>query len=126
MGQGNALVEGRQGGGKGGGGVPLNQHQVRGVTEKILLKTRQGRAGDVSQTLPWRHERQVLIRGQAEQAHHRLDQMLVLSSLDHTGGKVAGRPQRQDDGRQLDGFRAGSEDKADPMVHAGMGGLMQG
>ena len=61
MANGNLLVEGGQAGRKGGGGVPLHQHQLRGVGLEIIAKALQRGAGHMREGLAWSHQVQILI-----------------------------------------------------------------
>ena len=51
MAHGHLGVEGRQGRGKGRGGVALHQHQIRLVLFKLRLQPLQSTAGDVGERL---------------------------------------------------------------------------
>ncbi len=68
MPQGNPPVEGGEGCGKGGGGIPVHQHHIRMNAVEDLAALLKHRCGDVIQSLPLFHDVQKIIRLQAEEA----------------------------------------------------------
>ena len=110
---GNLLVEGGQGGGEGGGGVSLNQHQIRGMLGELLLQPLQRRAGDVGEGLPWGHQSQITIRRQAEEIHHLGDHLAVLTGEHHPGAEALRLLEGLDHRRQLDGLGTRAEHDRD-------------
>ena len=87
MAHGDLVVEGGEGGGKGGGGVALHQHQVGAVFGKFQTQALQGRTGHVGEGLARGHQGQVLVRAQLEERHHLGHHFLVLAREHHPGLK---------------------------------------
>lgn len=84
---GDLLVERRQSGSEGGGGVALDEHQIRPVLSEVLLQPHQGGAGHVGERLAGRHQGQVAISGEAEELHHLRHHFPMLAGEHHPGAK---------------------------------------
>ena len=110
---GDLLVEGGQGAGEGGGGVPLHQDEIGAMGLELFPQPLQGRTGDVGEGLLRGHQGQVMVGGEAEQAHHLGDHLAVLPGEHHAGAELARPLERQDDRSQLDGLRARAQHDGD-------------
>ena len=106
-------VEGRQGPGEGGGGVPVNQHQVGPGLLQHPLHAQQALGGDGGQGLPGLHDVEIVIGRQAENLQHRIQHFPVLGGDAADGLDVRPLLQLQHQGGHLDGLRPGAEDGHD-------------
>ena len=106
-------VEGRQGRGKGRGGVPLHDHQVGGEVRELLAQPLQGRAGHVGEGLLGGHQGQVPVGLEGKQLHHLVDHLPVLAREHQAGVEALGRLEGLDHRGQLDRLRAGAKHDAD-------------
>ena len=113
MAHGQALVEGRQGTGKGRGGVPLDQDEVGPELNEFLAQPFQRCGGDVGEGLVGCHQFQVPIRLDGEQVHHLADHLAVLTGEDHPAAEVATGLEGPNHGGHFDGFRTRAQNKGD-------------
>ena len=103
------VVEGRQGPGEGGGGVPVDQDHIRLQCVDGLIHAGEALAGDGAEGLPGGHDVQVPVRLQAKDLQHAVQHFPML------GGDAADRlyllPRGQllHQGGHLDGLRPGAE-----------------
>jgi hypothetical protein len=79
------LVKGGQGSGKGGGGIPLDDHQPGRMVLKLGGQPRQATAGNVSEALLGLHNGQVRVRLQSKQGHHLIHHFPMLTGEHHSG-----------------------------------------
>ena len=108
-------VEGRQGRGKGRGGVPLHDHQVWGEVLELLAQPLEGGAGHVGEGLLGGHQGQVPVGLEAKQLHHLVHHLPVLARQHQAGVEALGRLEGLDHRSQLDRLRPGAQNDADLM-----------
>ena len=110
------LVKGRQGGREGGGGVPMDQHQVGPGLLEDPLHPGQALAGDSGQGLAGLHDIQVVVRLEPEDPQDGVQHLPVLgrhaAQALHPG--AAGELLHQ--GGHLDGLWPGAEDGHDTQL----------
>ncbi len=108
--EGNLVVEGGQAGGHGGGGVAVDEHQVRHEAGEYRFEAAQHAAGGVGQALAGPHDVQVEVRADPEQGKHLVEHVTVLAGDAHPAVKVCRKPgQLADHRRHLDRLRPGAE-----------------
>ena len=102
-------VVGSQRPGKGGGGVPVDQHHVRLHLLDNALQALEHPGGDVRKGLPRLHDVQVVIGGDGEGFQHLVQHLAVLGGDAHQAFKLLPPLQLFDQGRHFDGLRPGAE-----------------
>ena len=104
------VVEGGQGPGKGGGGVPVDQHQVGPGLVQHAVHAQQALGGDGGQGLPRLHDVQVVVGLEMENLQHRVQHLPVLGGDAAQGPDVLPPGELQSQGGHFDGLRPGAED----------------
>jgi hypothetical protein len=106
---GNLVVEGGEGGGEGGGGVALDDHEIGRSLDKIVGQSLQAPASNIGEGLARLHDRQIAIAPQVKKIHHAIHHFPVLSRQHHFGLEAAIALKRQNHRSQLDRFRTGTQ-----------------
>ena len=110
MGDGNALIERRNRGGHGGGGVPLHDSHINGVFPQGFCDGNQRPRVQVGKCLAGFHQLQVDVRGDGEQLEDRAQHFAMLTRCDQQRlHAVAPARGFRDQGGQLDGLRPCAE-----------------
>jgi hypothetical protein len=100
----HVLVEGRQGGGKRGGGVALHQHHVGTLGLDHRLERRQDARRDLRQSLPRLHQIQVVIGSHSEGGEHLVEHRAVLGGHACAHFEICALAQVQQYRTELDGL----------------------
>ena len=106
---GDLLVKRRQRPGKGGGGVPMDQHQVGPHLLKHLFQPQQALGGDGGQGLAGLHDIQVELGDNAEYVQHRVQHLPVLGGDAAKAFNPLPALQLLHQGGHFDGLRPGAE-----------------
>jgi len=112
VGHGDLFVEGGQGTSHDGGGVPLDEHQVRRGPLQYVFQTGEAPGRDVEERLIRRHQVQVVVRGNAEEGVDLVQHLPVLAGKADLDGEDVGAPaEGGNEGGHLDGLGAGAVDE---------------
>ena len=106
----NPVVEGGQRPGEGGGGVPVDQHQVGLCVLQHPVHAGQALRGDGGQGLTGLHNVQIIVRLQGKDVQHRVQHLPVLGGDTADRFKLRAAGQLQGQGGHFDGLRPGSKD----------------
>ena len=106
---GDLVIESGQSSGKGGGGVTVDQDQVRLRRLQHLLHAQQGAAGDGGQGLAGLHDVQVIVGLQPENVHDGVQHLPVLTGETAEALKLRAACQVFHQGGHLDGLGPGAE-----------------
>ena len=110
------MVEGGQGPGKGGGGIPVDQDHVRLQGVDGLVHAHETLAGDGAQGLPGGHDVQVPVRLHVKDLQHAVQHLPVLGRDAADGREPLPGRQLLDQRGHLDGLRPGAEDAHNPSL----------
>jgi hypothetical protein len=106
----DVVVEGRKGGGKGSGGVTVNEHRVIRTRFHYGADATERTAGHLRERLTVLHDVQVKIRNDSEQIQNFIEKLPMLRGNGNSRLKTRVLLQCQDDRCHLDGFRPSAED----------------
>ena len=102
-----------QGGDKGGGRVPVDQHDVGLFRLQHRLDLLQNGVGDVEEGLLVLHDGQIVVRDHPKGLQHLVEHLPVLSGDAHHGLYALSGLQLVDQGAHFYGLRSGAEDEHD-------------
>ena len=117
MSHGNLLVKGGQRPGKGGGGIPVDQHQVGPRLLQHVLHAQQALGRNGGQGLAWLHDIQIKIRRDAKDGEYGIQHFSVLGGDAAQTLHTASTLQFPDQRSHFDGLRTGSENGHDTDTH---------
>ena len=117
------MVEGRERGGEGGGGVPLDDDGVWPMDLDRPAHPLQTAVGDLGERLSRRVDVEVVVGHDAEELVHLVEHLTVLSGDDDDGGEALVVTHGCHQGGELDRLRAGAVDEHDPQGAARLRGV---